>query len=87
MADVKTDQETAIGRYRDERTWNLDVSDTTVQAKLERLGYKPTRRDGPYRLYRLPLRAIAFRSEKTIRSMSNKGNAENLRSSRELRTS
>jgi len=59
-------QETAITRYRNEKNWTVSTSDLTVQTKIERAGYVALddRRTAPYKVYKLPRKAISFRKER-----------------------
>ena len=60
------EQETAITRYRNERYWNISTSDLTLQTKVERAGYMALddKRTAPYKVYKVPRKAISFRKER-----------------------
>ena len=56
-------QETVIVKYRNEKTWTIEVSDTTMMTKLKNAGYKDEgAKDAlPYKRYKIPAEAIRFR--------------------------
>ena len=77
---MASDREITIARYADEAEWTLDVSDPATIKRLIRRGWEPFETSDPYVRFRVPLKAVQFRSRKGVESLAaHRGNASTLR--------
>jgi len=68
MPTPTPDQETGLSWLRTDPCITLDTSDSTVQTRLRRRGWKPISRSGDYLRFRLPVSALTIRSASAIRA-------------------
>ena len=68
MADSKEVQEVVLARYRDEELWTVSVSDSTFLTTLKNKGWKsePHEAGSPYRVFRIPAKAVSIRSRSAV---------------------